>query len=88
MDYGRNQITSGSRGDGITQVIDAESTMNTVSYTHLDVYKRQVFTIPAPVMYDASGVSSTDVSYELKEAENGSYLFTIIAVSYTHLPHM
>ena len=29
MDYGRNQITIGSRGDGITQVIDAESTMNT-----------------------------------------------------------
>lgn len=43
--------------------------------------EENVFTIPAPIMYDASGVSSTDVSYELKEAENGSYLFTIIADS-------
>lgn len=43
--------------------------------------EENVFTIPAPIMYDASGVSSTDISYELKEAENGSYLFTIIADS-------
>ena len=43
--------------------------------------EENVFTIPAPIMDDASGVSSTDISYELKEAENGSYLFTIIADS-------
>lgn len=40
---------------------------------------RCVYTIPAPYMYDAGGDVSYDVTYKLKETENGIYQLTITA---------
>lgn len=37
------------------------------------------FRIPAPFMYDAKGVRSDDVYYELEPSENGKYVFTVVA---------
>ena len=37
------------------------------------------FRIPAPFMYDAKGVRSDDVYYELEPSENNKYIFTVVA---------
>ncbi len=37
------------------------------------------FTIPSPYMYDANGVASDDVYYELEPQEDGRYAFVVVA---------
>ena len=37
------------------------------------------FSIPSPYMYDAAGVTSADVYYELEPSEEGKYIFTVVA---------
>ncbi len=37
------------------------------------------FTIPSPYMYDANGVASDDVYYELEPQEDGRYTFAVVA---------
>ena len=66
-----------------------EKTVAAVSYTHLDVYKRQVYGLPEGTYilheelppYVEGYVSAEDIEFEVKE--DGSV--TKVAVSYTHL---
>ena len=41
----------------------------------------KVFSIPAPFMFDASGDTSFDVTYEVKEDKNGDMILSVIADS-------
>ena len=43
------------------------------------VEEKVEFTIPSPYMYDANGVSSDDVYYELDESEDGKFSFAVVA---------
>ena len=43
------------------------------------VEQKVEFTIPAPFMYDANGVASDDVYYELEPSEDGKFTFAVVA---------
>ncbi len=43
------------------------------------VEQKVEFTIPSPYMYDANGVSSEEVYYELSPTEDGKYAFAVVA---------
>lgn len=63
----------------LTVALNSDSTKLELHSTDSD--KHAVFAIPMPYMYDASGVSSQDVTYELDKKEDNKYLFTITADS-------
>ena len=43
------------------------------------VEQKVEFTIPGPYMYDANGVASDDVYYELEPSEDGKFAFAVVA---------
>lgn len=43
------------------------------------VEQKVEFTIPSPYMYDANGVASDDVYYELEPSEDGKFAFAVVA---------
>ncbi len=56
------------KADGMTAVLEEDGSIT------FSAQGDEIFTIPAPFMYDASGEKSTDVSYKLKEKKDGYYL--------------
>ena len=56
-----------------------------VSYTHLDVYKRQPFIRPRDVLQSQAGQSAEDKQQSLQAAIQVHYRKVFEAVSYTHL---
>ncbi len=49
--------------------------------TRIELYsdEKTEFAIPAPYMYDANGVTSDEVYYELEPSDDGNYAFAVVA---------
>lgn len=43
------------------------------------VYSKALFTIPAPIMFDASGAMSDRIWYDVEQIDSGVYIFKIVA---------
>lgn len=61
--------------DGLYAVLNSDGTVSLLD-EESDIER---YTIPAPFMYDASGVMSYDVSYTLSGNAQNGYILTVIA---------
>ena len=71
---GKNEFTFTVSAEGLVLSKNQDG-----SISALNGEKEEIFHIPAPFMYDAQGVYSYAVSYEVKELAEGKYTVSIVA---------